>query len=116
MDPNTPKQYDLAVLLDGKKVPMIPFILNTCGHIFLGAIKDLEDCGQELEDNVIKCTINPNNDIDSRMKMTINEKEIQMKAFIQDMIWKTLAGFLSSLKKIPENLLELPLELTIKKI
>ena len=116
MDPNLPKQYDLTLSLEGKKVPLIPYIINTCGHIFLATIKDLEGCGPNEWDKQIICTIDPSNDMKSRLILSIGDNIITLKPFIQDMIWKTLAGFISSLKKVPDNLLQLTIELKLTRV
>ncbi len=111
MDPNLPKKYDFTLKIDEKKVPMIPYILNLCGDLFGALIKELEHVGEEGLTKKITCQIDPLKDPKERVLLHVGEEQIEIKAFIQDMIWKTLAGFLSSLKKIPEDLLEKPIAL-----
>jgi hypothetical protein len=115
MNPDTPEKYDLKVKVNDKKIPMIPFIKNTFGHVFIAVIQDLENIGTENQGERIICNIFPTQDKGDIVKIKIAEQELTMKPFIQDMIWKTLAGFLSSLKKMPENLLKAHVYINMQK-
>ena len=115
MDPNTPKKFDLTVKIEEKKVAMIPFILNTFGNIFSGSIHDLEDVGDSGLEKQISCTINPSAEKKNVVTLQVAEKQINIKPFIQKMIWKTITGFLSTLKKIPTDLENLPITIKMQR-
>ena len=104
MNPDTPKKFDLVIQINEKKSPMIPFIQNVFGNILSATLKELENIGSEGLIQEIKCDITPELYPNNHVLLTVGDKSIEMKPFIQNMIWKTLTGFLSSLKKMPEDL------------
>ena len=116
MDPNTPRNYDLEIQINEKKVPMIPFIQNIFGNVFYAMIKELNEIEPIDFQNYITCKITPNSDHDNRVVLAVENREIKIKPFIQDMLWKTLTGYLSTLKKIPVDLMTLNISIKIKPI
>lgn len=115
MDPNTPKKFFLEIYIEEKKLPMIPFIQNVFGGIFFGILQELNDISPDYYDNNCECRINSDKNSEQCVIITFGDNTLIIKKFIQEMIWKTLIGYISSLKKVPENLIDANISFIIKK-
>jgi len=58
--------------------------------------------------------IAPNSKEDERVKISSPTKTVPIKAYVQELILKTLLGFVSTLKDIPEDLEDSEIEIIIE--
>jgi len=101
-------KYKLKLIVDQNRIGTKPYILNTLGNICEGFLSELEDVPKNEKITIL---LIPNSKEDERVKIFSPSKTVPIKAYVQKLILKTLLGFISTLKDIPEDLEDLKIEI-----
>lgn len=104
-------KYKLKIIVNQHRIGTKPYILNTLGNICEGFLSELEDVPINEE---ISFLIIPNSKEDERVKISSPSKTVPIKAYVQELILKTLLGFISTLQGIPEDLENIETEILIE--
>ena len=94
-------KYKLKIIVNQHRIGTKPYILNTLGNICEGFLSELEDVPKNEE---ISFLIVPNSKEGERVKIFSPSKTVTIKGFVQELIIKTILGFISTLQGIPEDL------------
>ncbi len=103
-------KYKLKLIVNQHRIGTKPYILNTLGNLCEGFLSELEDVPKNEK---ISFLIVPNLKEDERVKIFSPSKTVPIKAFVQELIIKTLLGFISTLQGIPEDLENSEIEIII---
>ncbi|WP_371806305.1 hypothetical protein [Candidatus Lokiarchaeum ossiferum] len=101
-------KYGLKLYIDGKRIATKPFILNTLGNVCHGFFTELNEV---TEDRVILLEIFSKEPQCKQVIMKCGEFLVEIKPFVQDLIMKTLLGFISSLNGLPESFPHSPVKI-----
>lgn len=101
-------KYKLKLMVNQHRIGTKPYILNTLGNICEGFLSELEDIPKNEEITIL---IIPNSKEDEKVKIFSPSKTVPIKVYVQDLILKTLLGFISTLKDIPEDLEDSEIEI-----
>jgi len=101
-------KYKLKLIVNQHRIGTKPYILNTLGNICYGFLSELEDVPKNEKISIL---IIPNSKEDERVKIFSPSKTVPIKAYVQKLILKTLLGFISTLKNIPEDLEDSKIEI-----
>lgn len=101
-------KYGLKLYIDEKRIATKPFILNTLGNICHGFFKELNEV---TEDHEIILEIFSQEPQGKQVLLSCGESPIEIKAFVQDLIMKTILGFISSLNGLPESFPSNPIKI-----
>ena len=103
MDPNKKHilKYKLKLVVNQHRIGTKPYILNTLGNICEGFLSELEDVPKNEKITIL---IIPNSKEDERVKIFSPSITVPIKAYVQELILRTILGFISTLKDIPEDL------------
>jgi hypothetical protein len=99
--------YKLKIWVNDKEVGLKPFIFNTLGKIcesLLSELKDISDAKMKEKTMII---FDPRCDSQDQVKVQVGALSIELNDYVQDMIWKTIVGFLWSLKDLASSYDEL---------
>ena len=113
---DTIKKFKGQIEISGINIPVKNYILTTFSRVVQGLVQELGGVGDEGILKEITLEIDPKSGSDSLVYFELDKEEIFIKDYVQDMIWKTITGFLSTLKDIPDNLSEKPISITIEKL
>ncbi|MHA1648290.1 MAG: hypothetical protein ACTSVL_12035 [Promethearchaeota archaeon] len=94
-------KYKLKLIVNQHRIGMKPYILNTLGNICEGFLSELEDVPK---DEKISILIIPNSKEDERVKIFSPSITVPIKDYVQELILRTILGFISTLRDIPEDL------------
>ncbi|QEE14225.1 hypothetical protein DSAG12_00036 [Promethearchaeum syntrophicum] len=103
MDPKKkhPLKYKLKLIVNQHRIGTKPYILNTLGNLCQGFLSELKDVPKNEKINIL---IVPNSKEDEKVKIFSPSETIPIQIFVQDLIMKTLLGFISTLEGIPDDL------------
>ncbi len=103
-------KYKLKLIVNKHRIGTKPYILNTLGNICEGFLSELEDVPKNEK---ISFLIAPKSEVDERVKIYSPTKTVPIKAYVQELILKTLLGFISTLNDIPKDLEDSEIEIII---
>ena len=92
--------YKLKIWVDDKEVGLKPFIFNTMGRICESLLSELKDMSNAEVKEKTMIIIDPRCDSQDQVKLQVGALSIELNDYVQNMIRKTLAGFLWSLKDL----------------
>ena len=104
-------KYKLKLIVNQHRIGTKPYILNTLGNICEGFLSELKDVPKNEK---ISFLIVPNSKEDERVKISSPSITVPIQTFVQDLIMKTLLGFVSTLQGIPEDLENSEIEIIIE--
>ena len=104
-------KYKLKLIVNQHRIGTKPYILNTLGNICQGFLSELEDVPKNEK---ISFLIAPKSKEDERVRIFTPSKTVTIKAYVQELILKTLLGFISTLNDIPEDLEDSEIEIIIE--
>ncbi|MHA1475426.1 MAG: hypothetical protein ACTSPA_07320 [Promethearchaeota archaeon] len=104
-------KYKLKLIVNQHRIGTKPYILNTLGKVCEGFLSELEDVPKNEKITIL---IIPNSKEDERVKIFSPSKTVPIKVYVQKLILKTLLGFISTLKDIPEDLENSEIEIIIE--
>jgi len=112
MDPNKKHilKYKLKLVVNQHRIGTKPYILNTLGNICEGFLSELEDVPKNEKITIL---IIPNLKEDERVKIFSPSITVPIKAYVQELILRTILGFISTLKDIPKDLEDSKIEIII---
>ncbi|MHA1720784.1 MAG: hypothetical protein ACTSWX_04275 [Promethearchaeota archaeon] len=102
-------KYKLKLIINQHRIGTKPYILNTLGNLceaFLAELKDIP------KNEMIEIIIAPNEKENEKVKIKGESNNVSLEPYVQEMIMKTLIGFISTLKGIPEDLDNSQIEIT----
>ena len=108
-------KYKNKILIADHQIGLKPFLHNTFGNIVYAILVELKDIPAEGE---VTMQIDPTATEEQRLVLKIGGKDFELHAFVQDMMHKTIAGWLSSLKDVvPEgtNIFKTPLSISLQR-
>jgi len=103
-------KYKLKLIVNQHRIGTKPYILNTLGNICEGFLSELEDVPKNEKITIL---IIPNLKEDERVKIFSPSITVPIKAYVQELILRTILGFVSTLKDIPEDLEDSKIEIII---
>ena len=104
-------KYKLKLSVNQHRIGTKPYILNTLGNICKGFLSDIKDVPEKEK---VSFLIIPNSNEGDRVKISSPSITIPIQNFVQDLIMKTLLGFVSTLQGVPENLENSEIEIIIE--
>ena len=94
-------KYKLKLIVNQHRIGTKPYILNTLGNLCQSFLSELKDVPKNEKISIL---IIPNSKEDERVKIVSPSKTVSIKGYVQELILKTLLGFISTLNGIPEDL------------
>ena len=104
-------KYKLKLIVNQHRIGTKPYILNTLGNICQAFLSELKDVPLNEK---ISFLIIPNLKEDERVKIFSYSKTVSIQVFVQELIMKTLLGFISTLQGIPDDLENSEIEIIIE--
>ena len=104
-------KYELKLIVNQHRIGTKPYILNTLGNICEGFLSELKDVPKNEK---ISFLIVPNSKEDERVKISSQSITVSIQNFVQELIMKTLLGFISTLQGIPDDLENSEIEIIIE--
>jgi hypothetical protein len=86
--------------INEKPIGIKTFVQITLGNIVVGLIQDLKEV-EFGEESVINLQVNPKAAENKQFILDIDGKNVAVKDYVQQMIWRTIAGFISALEGVP---------------
>ncbi|MHA1611325.1 MAG: hypothetical protein ACTSVZ_02300 [Promethearchaeota archaeon] len=96
--------YTIKLWLEDQRVPTHVYIMNTLGNVCFAFFREFKNFPVS---GLIDVKMLPQNPLDQRVVLTVDETAIELKEFVQALFWKTIVGFLSVLNKVPTDMEEL---------
>ncbi len=93
-------KYFLKLYVDEKRIPTKPYILNTLGNVCKGFFDELTSTAP---DSSLVLKITPQNPKEKQVSIECEGNDVEIKGFVQELILKTLIGFISTLNDLPES-------------
>lgn len=91
-------KYTIKLWINEERIPTKPFIMNTLGNLCWAFFDEYRDFPQS---GLVDLRINPQNPPNSLVLLKVDETPIELKEFVQALLWRSLLGFISVLNKIP---------------
>ena len=105
-------KHILKIYVDEKRIRTKPYILNTFGNICYGILTELSNI--EIKEQFL-FEIFTGEGEGNKVSITQDLNKLTLKPYVQDMILKTLVGFISSLGDIPDNLNQAKIKIEYQK-
>jgi hypothetical protein len=106
LEKKEPIKYKLSLKVNAHLIGMKPMVLNTLGHICEAIFTELKDITLDDLYEPILLMIGSGCDFcgpEDRVKLQVGEKSIALKGWVQEMIARTIWGYMTSLKDIPAD-------------
>lgn len=99
-------KYKIRLIINKKPVGIKEFVATSLGNVIVGLLADLKEINLSTIKK-IQIQMEPEVANIDRLKLQIDSITPELNPFVQEMIRRTLLGFISSLHKIPPTFPEL---------
>ncbi len=101
-------KYTLKLYVDEKRIPTKLYILNTLGNVCKGFFDEMKQISRT---SPIILEIHSQEPEEKQVTIVCDGVNVEIKGFVQDLILKTLLGYISALNGLPESFSSSPIKI-----